>query len=285
MSASAPQTTASPINANILIEASDMPTIARFHYLLHHTKAYIHSHGPYTTHANTTVFTRAANPPTKLYGPSSKCLATSLAAAQDCIGSAQVPGPAKEDLYLFKHLWDTTIDVFEEVLATGDLDHESFGWGIWGLCGGYMYPPSEASYELFEEHKHRLHEALLALPTVDPPRRTREELVVKGEGRVEVLAKANRQVHICDSLELQRFRQEGWHRIRWWHGVKVAERWIMRLGMVDEVELTDGPVEKERPPEPGSNVESTNGVRILPSQETEKPSESLDTWQNSSNQS
>ena len=229
----------------------------RFRYLLQHTKALIHCHGPYTTHTNTTVFTHAANPSTNPHGPSSKCMATSLAAAQDCIGSAQVPGPAKEDLHIFKHLWDTTIDVLEEVLATGDLDHESFGWGIWGLCAGYMYPPSEASYEMFEEHKYRLHEALLALPTIDSPRRRREELMVKGEGRVEVLAKANRQVHICATLVLHRFRQEGWHRIRWWHGVKVAERWVARLGLMDEMKLADGEVEDGQPRAPETNGEST----------------------------
>lgn len=45
-----------------------------------------------------------------------------------------------------------------------------------------MYPPSEASYEVFEEHKHRLHEALLVLPTMDATRR-RSSKGVKGEGR------------------------------------------------------------------------------------------------------
>jgi len=92
---------------------------------------------------------------------------------------------------------------------------------------------------VFEEHKHRLHEALLALPTMDAPRRRRNGLVVKGERRVEVLAVANRQVHICASLALQRFRQEGWCRIRWWHGVKVAERWVGKLGLMDEMEFDD----------------------------------------------
>lgn len=237
-------TTATPANVNVLTEAAHLPTISRFHYLLRHAKVLVHSHGPYTTHANTTVFTRATHPTPKPYGPSSTCMAISLAAAQDCIGSAQVPGPAKEDLHIFKHLWDTTIDILEGVLATGDLDHESFGWGIWGLCAGYMYPPSEASYEVFEEHKHRLHEALLALPTMDSTRRKKTELG-KGEGRVELLAKANRQVHICASLVLQRFRQEGWHRIRWWHGMKVAERWVARLDLADDGELADGQEEKE----------------------------------------
>jgi hypothetical protein len=53
-------------------------------------------------------------------------MATSLAAAQDSIGSEQVPGPAKDDLHMFRTAWDSTIDALEE-LATSDLDHEFFG--------------------------------------------------------------------------------------------------------------------------------------------------------------
>lgn len=264
MAAQTPPTTASQANANVLTDSLHMPTIRRFRYLLQHTKGLVHFHGPYATHAGTTVFTRATHPHTKPYGPSSKCLATSLAAAQDCIGSAQIHGPAKEDLHIFKHLWDATVLLLEEVLATGDLDHESFGWGIFGLCGGYMYPPSEASYEMFEEHKQRLHEALLALPTIDSPRRTREEVIVMGEGSVEILAKANRQVHICASLVLQRFRQEGWHRIRWWHGVKVAERWVERLRLVDEEELDDESVKQEQPRKIYTNTEGDDNGQALP---------------------
>lgn len=64
-------------------------------------------------------------------------MATSLAAAQDSIGSEQVPGPAKDDLHMFRTAWDFTIDALEE-LATSDLDHEFFGWRIWSMCAGYM---------------------------------------------------------------------------------------------------------------------------------------------------
>lgn len=229
-----------------LAEASQLFTISKFYNLLEHSKALIGLYGPYTTHPNTTVFTRAARPTSQPCGPSSRCMAISLAAAQDSIGSAQETGPAKDDLRVFKHLWDATVDVLEEVLSTGDLDHESFGWGIWGLCAGYMCPPSEASYEVFIEQKHRLHEALLALPTKAASTQRNSE-GVKGEGRVEFLAKANRQAHICASLVLQRFRQEGWHRIRWWHGVKVAERWIARLGLTEGTKLAGGRVGEKQP--------------------------------------
>ncbi len=246
MPGSTPLTTATTANTIILANALRMPIISRFHYLLNQSKTLVRSHGPYLTYTNTTVFTRATSALIKPRGPSSRCMAASLAAAQDCVGSAQVPGPAKEDLHIFKHLWETTVELLEGVLVTGDLDHESFGWGIWGLCAGYMYPPSEASYEVFEEHKHRLHEALLALPSLDSPRRRDQELVVSGEGKIEMLANVNRQVHICASLVLQRFRQEGWHRIRWWHGVKVADRWIAKLGLEDEVEFFDDQVENRQ---------------------------------------
>lgn len=263
MPTSKASTTASPANAVVLAQASHMSTISRFRFLLQHSKDLIETYGPYTTHENTTVLTRATTPRIKPFGPSSKCMATSLAAAQDCIGSAQISGPAKEDLHIFKHLWDTTIELLEGVLATGDLDHESFGWGIWGLCAGYLYPPSEALYEVFEEHKHRLHEALLALPAIDAPNRKREALIVSGERRVEVLAKANRQVHICASLVLQRFRQEGWHRIRWWHGIKVADRWLTKLGLEDGAEFVNGNMEKEQPHTMETNGEDVRSDKTL----------------------
>jgi hypothetical protein len=255
MSASTPPTTTLPADVDVLTEAAQLPIISKLQYLLRHTKALVHSHGPYTTHTNTTVFIRASQPVSKPYGPSSRCMASSLAAAQDCIGSAQVTGPAREDLHIFKHLWDTTIDVLEEVLATGDLDHESFGWGIWGMCAGYIYPPSEASYEVFEEQKNRLHGALLELPTMDAVGQKKTE-VVNDEGMPGLLVKANRQVHICANLVLQRFRKEGWHRIRWWHGVKVAERWVARLDLADDGKLASGKHEKEQLREPATNKES-----------------------------
>jgi hypothetical protein len=165
--------------------------------------------------------------------PSTKELAVSLAAAQDCIGSAQLDSPAKDDLMIFKHLWDATTALLEDILTTGNLDHESFGWGVYGLAAGYMVPPCE-SLDDFKSQKARLHDALLALPSMGSPERKREELVVKGERRVEVLVKARRQVHICASLLVQQFRREDWRHVRWGHGVKVAERWAEMLGLTAE---------------------------------------------------
>lgn len=122
-----------------------------------------------------------------------------------------------------------------------------------------MYPPSEASVEIFEDRKHRLHEALLATPNMDSPRR-RKELVVEGEGTVEILAKAHRQVHICANLVLQRFRQEGWHRIRWWHGIQVAEIWIERLRLADEMKAAEEEHDLEKTQEQCTNGNVTNGA-------------------------
>lgn len=69
-----------------------------------HGKALVHFHGLYTTHPNTTVFARIAQPTAKPYGLSFRCMATSLAAAQDSIGSTQVPGPAKDDPHIIKYI-------------------------------------------------------------------------------------------------------------------------------------------------------------------------------------
>jgi hypothetical protein len=50
-------------------------------------------------------------------------------------------------------------------------------------------------------------------------------------GKIEVLAKANKEIHICANLLLQQFRREEWQRIRWYHTVAVAKRWAEHLGL------------------------------------------------------
>lgn len=124
--------------------AEDAPTIPHFLQLLQQSKALIKAYGRYTTYAGTTVFFRAlvANNITKEI--SSKDLAVSLAAAQGCIYSAQVEGPAKEELYISKQFWDTMVLALEELLEAGDINHETVGWGGFGLSAGYM---SKASWQ------------------------------------------------------------------------------------------------------------------------------------------
>jgi hypothetical protein len=233
-----PSTSASSSNTVILREVFKKSIPARFFYLLQHANILIQQYGPYTTFTGTTVFTRTHQMRPRLNQPSMKELATSLAAAQDSIGSAQLNSPAKDDLMIFKHLWDATTALLEDILEAGNLDHESFGWGVYGLAAGYIAPLSlsEDSIDEFKSQKARLHDALLALPSMSSPERKREEIVVKGERRVEVLVKARRQVHICASLLAQHLRQEGWRRVRWGHGVKVAERWAEAAGLKAESE-------------------------------------------------
>jgi hypothetical protein len=233
MSKKTPPATASPANATILRDVFKMSTTARFFYLLQHANSLIQCNGPYTTFVDTTVFTRTRQTQPRMNAPSTKELAVSLAAAQDSIGTAQLDSPAKEDLMIFKHLWDATTALLDDMLEAGNLDHESFGWGVYGLAAGYTPPLSESQGD-FLSQKARLHDALLALPSMGSPERKREEIVVKGERRVEVLVKARRQVHICANLLVQQFREENWYRVRWGHGVKVAERWAQVLGLTTE---------------------------------------------------
>jgi hypothetical protein len=69
--------------------------------------------------------------------------------------------------------------------------------------------------------------------------RRRSAITKETGGKVEVLAKTNREIHVCANLLLQQFRREKWNRIRWYHGVAVAERWIRNLGLESEVVGTD----------------------------------------------
>ena len=230
MSKKMPSATTPQANAAVLRDVFKMSTTARFVHLLQHSNTLIQRNGPYTTFIDTTVFTRTRQAQPRLNAPSTKELAVSLAAAQDSIGTAQLDSPAKEDLMIFKHLWDATTALLDDVLEAGNLDHESFGWGVYGLAAGSM-PPRAGAPRDFLWQKARLHDALLALPSMGSPERKREEIVVKGERRVEVLVKARRQVHICANLLVQQIREDNWCRVRWGHGVKVAERWAQVSGL------------------------------------------------------
>ncbi|KAH7082961.1 hypothetical protein BKA63DRAFT_486375 [Paraphoma chrysanthemicola] len=211
-----------------------MPTLARFFHLLCQSKALIEVHGSYTTFAGTTVFSRAPLARNHMTNASAKDIALSLAAAHDSVGSAQIEGPAKDDLAVFKCLWDTTVDMLESLIRNGDLNHETFGWGILGLGAGYIGHASWKEDSLFLAHKTRLHDALVQMPSMDAPVR-RERLSLSSGGHVGVLAKANREIHVCDNLLLQRFQREEWKRIRWYHGVAVVQKWIAHLGMEPEI--------------------------------------------------
>lgn len=206
------------------------PAISRFSYLLRRVEELVQTNGPYTTYAGTTVFTRAplARSSTKVISTSD--LAVSLAAAQDSVGTAQIDRSTQEDSTAFKILWDTAIVVLEDIIQSGDLDHESFGWGILGLCAGYM-PGHWSEDSLFLAHKMRLHDALKQLPSMDSPGFKRDVVTANVGEKIWMLAKANREVHICANLLLQQFRREEWKRIRWYHAIAVAQRWMGRLNL------------------------------------------------------
>jgi hypothetical protein len=231
----APGVVAEPQSDEIVSSVDDMPLIPRFFHLLNESKTLVYAHGPYTNFAGTTVFSRA---PVKCHtkrGLSTKRLAISLAAAQDCAGSAQLGGPAKDDIAVFERLWNTTIELLEMILVSCQLHHEMFGWGIIGLCAGYIGHSHWREDSEFVALKGRLHDALKAMPSMDSPYRKNKESVTNAGGALEYLARNNRAIHVCANLLLQQFRREEWSRIRWYHAVAVAERWIENLGLGNEL--------------------------------------------------
>jgi hypothetical protein len=136
---------------------------------------------------------------------STKDFAASLAAAQGCIYSVQVDGPAREDLAVFERLSETTIEVLELLLHTADLDCITTGWGIYGLSAGYMgHTPREDSP--FSLYKLRLHDALQKMPTMNSTSRKETDSVAGCGSKIDVLAKSNRQIHIRADLIPQQFR-------------------------------------------------------------------------------
>lgn len=168
-----------------------------------------------------------------------KDVAISFAAAQDCIYTAQVDGPAREDLKTFQRLWETTIAVLESLLDASTLDYVTMGWGIYGLSTGYIGHASWREDSPFLSFKLRLHTALRKMPTMNSTIRKEIDSVACCGGKVEVLAKANREIHICANLLLQQFRREKWERIRWYHAIAVAQRWIEHLGLKAKALMID----------------------------------------------
>jgi hypothetical protein len=238
MSTSTPSTIATlSSNADVLREASRMTNIERFFHLWQQAKVLVEHHGPYTTHENTTVFTRASDLRRPTKDSAEERLAYSLAAAQDCVNSAQPDSPAKDDLLLFTRLWEIAITILENILARGSLPQETFGWGIFGLAAGYMHPASfnyEADIRSFANHKYRLQYSLLKLPSMTGKRRS--EYVVSERTSTSALVKVRRECHTCGHILLDEFRKGSWRRVRWFHVVEVCERWIRAFELVPQKE-------------------------------------------------
>ncbi|KAH7384568.1 hypothetical protein BKA66DRAFT_394671, partial [Pyrenochaeta sp. MPI-SDFR-AT-0127] len=156
-------------------------------------------------------------------------LAKSLAAAQDCVERLHHSKIATGNIVLFKSLWEATVNTLTELIESGDLDPEAFGWGIMGLSSGYIGQDS-----LFLSYKTRLQNALQFLPSMDNPARKWSEYrnqMKLAATKIQVLVTIRGEVHFCSIMLLQRFKQEDWRRIRWYHGIAVAERWAGSLGL------------------------------------------------------
>jgi hypothetical protein len=126
------------------------------------------------------------------------------------------------------------IEVLDIVLNSGGLDYETLGWGLYGLSAGHMVSASRRKASPILSYKKRLYEALRKMPSMNSMARKDLDSIACCGGKIEVLAKSNREIHICANLLLQHFRRDGWRRIRWYHAVAVAKRWIDHLGLVHE---------------------------------------------------
>lgn len=206
-----------------------LASIPHFRRILRQAQTLLHAHGPYTTYAGTSVFSRAPIARDDTRALSVEEIANSLAAAQDCIGSAQPEGPAQIDLALFEHLWRMTVSIIETITRTGEIDHVNLGWGIYGMCAGHVGYASKREEEAFLSLKDRLHFALRLLPSMDAPIRREDDQARLSGNSVMPIATLNREIHITANLHLQQFRRENYARIRWYHGIAVASRWIQHL--------------------------------------------------------
>ncbi|KAF2449503.1 hypothetical protein P171DRAFT_404797 [Karstenula rhodostoma CBS 690.94] len=213
--------------SDVVREAFSLDTFPKFIHLYDHAKSLHRLHGKYTALSDPIIFARATHSTPTYEPPSEEDLAYSFAAAQDAIHTMQPAGPAKDDLQLFKLLWNTAIDVIEKVLGDSNLDLEVYAWGIVGLAAGYMHPEttSLADKEKVAAYQFRLQAALKSLPSLTSPHNDRAS-GVSPEQRAYMLTKARREVHVCSNLLLQQFRNDGWTGIKWYHGLAVAERWI-----------------------------------------------------------
>jgi hypothetical protein len=123
-------------------------------------------------------------------------------------------------------LGKTAVIALEGLLDLGELTMEPFAWGILGLSSGYT-----SSDSLFDAYKQQLSIALNSLPTTGCEWNSSvsvHRIVQAQTGYVTEQSAANRQIHISAIMLLQIMRRD-WTRLRWYHGVKVAKRWIEHL--------------------------------------------------------
>lgn len=216
-------TSSTPFSSlNIIQQATSLNTISRFHYLHRHTSVIVQSYGPYSLdHSGYLI---CANKPKR--NLSCTRLAHSLAAAQDATNIPLPDGRVFQDFKVFKLLWETTISVLERLLDSGELATEPFGWGIFGLSSGCISPNP-----LFSTHRKHLYAGLASIKMLHshPNCSTDQESAQKTlSGHVFTLSTANHQVRIYAKVLSQEMGRD-WGRVRWYHEVQVARRWLAHL--------------------------------------------------------
>lgn len=63
--------------------------------------------------------------------------------------------------------------------------------------------------------------------------RKSEYLIAKATGTAAPV-KARRKIHTLSQILVYEFMQDRWKRVRWYHAVVVAERWIQALDLMPE---------------------------------------------------
>jgi hypothetical protein len=229
-----PPPSQAPCSPTTLDLVSALPPVARFHTLLEHASNLVQSRGAYYI-SPSGYLSRAEKPRS---GLAATRFAASLAAAQDVFkhGTLQPEGPLLSDLFVFRALWETTVQLLERMLDSGSLRYETFGWGIFGLSAGYL-----SSDSFFSGMKERLGDALRTLPRISTHAGERLEAEHhrlrsrSRHGRLLSLTRANRDIHICATMLLQSIRSD-WNRVRWYHGIKVCEQWMAQINLSDDMD-------------------------------------------------
>jgi hypothetical protein len=207
--------TNSPIFA-IVEQAVTLEQVARLHYLYTQALIFAQSSGPYSLGEHDCTVYASMPEPDFL----KERFMYSLAVAQDYLTITDSTEPISENLETLRMLGETTISILEQLLDLGELAVEPLSWGILALSSGYI-----SSDPLFSSHKERLCTAIESF--------TRRGFVIKTpSGCILKRSAAIRQVHCCATMLLQIMRRD-WSRLRWYHGVQVAKRWIDHLGIIE----------------------------------------------------
>jgi hypothetical protein len=157
-----------------------------------------------------------------------------LAAAQDALPYPQPEGPALDTLQVLQYLWSTSVHLLNQIIASNTLSLEVFGWGVYGLTGGFT-----SEDELVQGHRTRLHNALTEFPELARPFTERNLDAAQRQSR---LTRARRSIHICAVMLLQTVRRD-WMKLRWGFVVLLCESWLKHFRADEELEGVEEPEE------------------------------------------